>query len=160
MKKIVLSALLLAAVAVSASATWYPGTGPSAGQSFSGPNEGQLYDCNYQNYSGSAVDPGYSYWIFDIFYSSDGKPMLRGTEHFLATNRFGQQFWEGYKSTWAAPQNFLDPSTQGTLTMTRWEYTFNPYGPQCKRAMVQYNAFKLSFSECGDGHTRTCWLVQ
>lgn len=158
MKKIVLSALLLAVVAVSASATWYPGTGASAGQSFSGPNEGQYYSCDYQNYSGSAVDPGYSYWVFNVFYDGLGKPMLRGTEHFLATNRYNQQFWEGYKSTWAAPANKIDPYT-GT-SFTQWEYTFNPYGPQCKKAGVYFNAFKLTFSECGDGHTRTCWLVQ
>lgn len=159
MKRIVLSALLLAAVAMSASATWYPGTGPSAGLSFSGPNEGQWYSCTYQNYSGSAItDPGHSYWTFDIFYSSDGKPMLRGTEHFLARNRYNQDFLEGYKATWAAPVNKLDPASYSTYT--QWEYTFNPYGPQCKKAGVYFNAFKLTFSECGDGHSRTCWLEQ
>lgn len=155
MRKVVLSALLLAAVAMSASATWYPGTGPSAGQSFSGPNEGQFYQCDYTNYSGSAIDNGYSYWIFNIFYSSDGKPMLRGTEHFTANIPGG---WDGYKSTWAAPVNKIDPST-GTI-YTQWEYTFNPYGPQCKRADVLYNAFILRFSQCGDGHSRSCYLVQ
>lgn len=160
MKKIVLSALLLAAVAVSASATWYPGIGQSSGKSFSGPNEGQPYQCRYTNYSGPAIDGKLSYWIFDIFYSADGKPMLRGTEHFQALNRYGQEVWEGYKSTWAAPANFPDPATSGTLDYTRWEYTFNPYGPQCKKATVHFNAFKLVFSECGDGHSRTCWLVQ
>lgn len=160
MKKIVLSALLFAAVAMSASATWYPGIGQSTGKSFSGPNEGQPYQCHYTNYSGSAIDGGLSYWVFDVFYATDGRPMLRGTEYFDARNRYGVEFLEGYKSTWAAPVNSPDPSTSGTLTMTRWEYTFNPYGPQCKRAVVQYNAQKLTFSECGDGHSRTCWLQQ
>lgn len=60
--------------------------------------------------------------------------MPRGTEHFHATDRYGRQFWEGYKATWAAPVNRIDPYT-GT-TYTQWEYTFNPYGPQCKRAGV------------------------
>jgi hypothetical protein len=160
MKKSVLCALLLAAVAMSASATWYPGTGQSAGKSYSGPNEGQWYSCDYQNYSGSAIDPGHSYWIFDIFYDGLGRPMLRGTEHFRALDRYGVEFLEGYKATWAAPANFPDPATSGTLNYTKWEYTFNPYGPQCKRATVHFNAFKLVFSECGDGHSRTCWLVQ
>jgi hypothetical protein len=156
MRKIVLSALLLAATALSASATMYPGTGPSAGLSFSGPNEGQYYQCTYTNYSGSATNQGYSVWLFDIFYSSDGKPMLRGTEHFTTTNT--STGWDGYKSTWAAPVNKIDPYT-GT-TFTQWEYTFNPYGPQCKKAGVYFNAFKLTFAECGDGHSRVCWLRQ
>ena len=155
MKKIVLSALLLAATALSASATMYPGTGPSAGQTFSGPNEGQYYRCEYANYSGTAKNPGYSYWDFNIFYSSDGKPMLRGTEHFTANVPGG---WDGYKSTWASPDNKIDPLTY--TTFTEWEYTFNPYGPQCKKAGVYFNAFKLSFSQCSDGHSRVCWLVQ
>jgi hypothetical protein len=157
MKKSVLCALLLAAVAMSASATWYPGTGLSAGISYSGPNEGQWYSCDYQNYSGSAIDPGHSYWIFDIFYDGNGRPMLRGTEHFRALDRYGKEIPEGYKSTWAAPANRSD-SYNGSFT--QWEYTFNPYGPQCKKANVYFNAFKLTFSECGDGHSRTCLLLQ
>lgn len=36
----------------------------------------------------------------------------------------------------------------------------NPYGPQCKKAGVYFNAFNLRFSECGDGHMRSCWLYQ
>ena len=161
MKNVVLSALLLAAVAMSASATWYPGIGQSTGKSFSGPTEGQWYECTYQNYSGSAIDdPGPSRWVFDIFYDGLGRPMLRGTEYFRALDRYGVEFLEGYKSTWAAPANFPDPATAGTLNYTRWEYTFNPYGPQCKRATVHFNAFTLVFSECGDGHSRTCRLLQ
>ena len=155
MKKVVLSALLLATVAASASAEIYRG---SDGVSYSGPNRGQLYNCTWSNYSGSAVNPGYSYWTWTAVYmDGSGKPMPRGTEHFLATDRYGQEFWDGYKATWASPDNRIDPYT-GT-TYTEWEFTFNPYGPQCKKANVYFNAFKLTFNECGDGHSRTCWLV-
>jgi hypothetical protein len=155
MKKVALAALLLAVVAMSASAETYLG---SNGVSYSGPNRGALYSCDYVNYSGSAVDPGYSYWTLTVYQDAIGKPMPRGIEHFLATDSSGQQYWEGYKATWAAPVNKIDPLT-GT-TYTQWEYTFNPAGPQCKKANVFFNAFKLTFNECGDGHSRTCWLVQ
>lgn len=154
MKRIVLSALLLAAAAVPASAEVYGYD--SNGKPYVGPNRGQAYSCTYTNYSGSAIDGGISYWTLST-YQLDGKPMPRGTEHFEATDRYGQPFWEGYKATWAKPVNRLDPFT-GTL-YTQWEYTFNPYGPQCKKANVFFNAFHLTFSECGDGHSRVCWLV-
>ncbi|MFL6201188.1 MAG: hypothetical protein ACJ76J_18615 [Thermoanaerobaculia bacterium] len=155
MKKIVLSALLLAAVAVSASAEIYVGNN---GVSYYGPNRGQLYNCTYSNYSGTAVNPGYSYWTLTVFQDASGKPMPRGTEQFLATDRYGNQFWEGFKATWAKPVNKIDPATY--TTFTEWEYTFNPYGPQCLKAGVFFNAFKLTFNGCSDGHSRVCWLVQ
>jgi hypothetical protein len=154
MKKVVLSALLLATVAVSASAEIYRGNN---GVNYSGPNRGQYYNCNWTNYSGSAVNPGYSYWTWTAVYQMpDGTPMPRGTEHFLAENRYGQEFWEGYKATWAKPVNRTDPYG---ISYTEWEYTFNPYGPQCRKAQVYYNAFQLVFTECSDGHSRTCRLV-
>lgn len=148
MKKIVLFALLLAA-AVSASAETFGGTGAP----HYGPDRGRLYTCDYTNYSGSAVDGGRSWWELDVFYGADGRPMLRGTEHFEATDRYGKPFWEGYKATWAAPRTFYS-SFYGDVTT--WEYTFNPYGPQCKRVDVLFYGFKLIFGQCGDGHSRTC----
>ena len=157
MKKIVLSALLLAAVALSASAETYHGNN---GVSYSGPTRGAIYSCYYSNYSGTAVDGGdggYSYWTLTVYQDGSGKPMPRGTEHFLAEDRYGRELLEGFKATWAAPVNKIDPYT-GT-TYTQWEYTFNPYGPQCKKANVYFNAFKLAFNECGDGHSRVCWQV-
>ncbi len=155
MKKVVLSALLLAAVAVSASAEIYPVNGVN----YSGPNRGQAYSCTYTNYSGPAVDGadgGSSSWTLAVS-ALGGKPLLRGTEHFQATDPYGQTFQEGYKATWAKPVNDTDPVSQQPYTW--WEYTFNPYGPQCKRVGVYFNAFKLTFKECSDGHSRTCWLV-
>ncbi len=155
MKKVVLSALLLATVAVSASAEIYRG---NDGVNYSGPDRNQRYSCTWTNYSGSAVTPGYSYWTWTAVYlnGADGKPMPRGTEHFLAENRYGQRFEEGYKATWAKPVNRTD---QYGLPYTEWEYTFNPYGPQCRKANVYFNAFQLVFSECSDGHSRTCQRV-
>jgi len=152
MKKVVLSALLLAAVAMSASAEIYVGNN---GVSYNGPNRGQLYNCTYTNYSGSAINPGYSYWTLTVFQDASGKPMPRGTEYFQAPTQSG---WDGYKATWAKPVNKIDPLTY--TTFTEWEYTFNPYGPQCLKAGVFFNAFKLTFSQCSDGHSRVCWLVQ
>src|SRR5689334_10584928 len=154
MKKAVLCALLLAAAAVSASAEVYVGNN---GVSYNGPNRGQYYNCTYTNYSGTAVNPGYSYWTLTVFQDASGKPMPRGTEYFLANIGGGQQ-WDGYKATWAKPVNKIDPLTY--TTFTEWEYTFNPAGPQCTKAGVYFNAFKLTFSNCSDGHSRTCWLVQ
>ncbi|HEX6863336.1 MAG TPA: hypothetical protein VF414_11000, partial [Thermoanaerobaculia bacterium] len=120
------------------------------------PTRNRHYACNYTNYSGSAVNGGRSWWVLNIFYSADGKPMLRGTEYFDARDRYGDPFTEGYKATWAAPVNYFS-SFYGNIT--RWEYTFNPYGPQCKRADVLYGGYQLTFRECGDGHTRTCSLI-
>ena len=154
MKKAVLCALLLAAFALSASAEIYVGNN---GVSYYGPNRGQLYSCDYTNYNGSAVDPGYSYWTLTVFQDASGKPMPRGTEHFLASLPSGQQFWEGFKATWAKPVNKIDPLTQ--TTYTQWEYTFNPSGPQCTKANAFFGGYKLTFGECGDGHSRVCWLV-
>lgn len=155
MKKIVLSALLLAAVAVSASAENYQG---NDGKTYSGPNKNAPYRCYYTNYSGSAVNQGVSYWTLFTYQDASGKPMPRGTENFQATNQYGQPVWEGYKATWAKPVIFPEPNTP--LTYTQWEYTFNPYGPQCRKANVHFGGFRLNFSECSDGHSRTCYLYQ
>lgn len=146
MKKIALFALL-AAAAVSASAATFEGPGGP----FYGPNPGAIYTCDYANYSGSAKDGGLSWWELTTYTAADGRPMLRGTEHFQAYDRFRQVFWEGYKATWAAP--VTNSHSYGTTT---WEYTFNPYGPQCKSARVEFFGYRLIFSQCGDGHTRTC----
>jgi hypothetical protein len=140
MKKVVLFALLLAA-ALSAQAITPPRTG-----------SGNKYGCTYQSYSGPAVqasDGGYSYWVLS------GTPdLLRGTEYFLATWRYGE-YVENYKAAWAKPVDIYDPSYGPG---TRWEFTFNPYGPQCKKADVFLNGLFIRFQDCTDGHSRTCWL--
>ena len=156
MKRIVLSALLLAAVsaAVPASAEVYGYD--STGKPYVGPNRGQAYSCTYTNYSGSAKQGGISYWTL-VTYQLDGKPMPRGTEHFEAINRYGEEFLEGYKATWAKPVVLPDYYSQ--TYYTQWEYTFNPSGPQCKKAKVFFGGYRLIFSECSDGHSRFCDLV-
>ena len=146
MKKIVLFALLLAA-AVSASAETFGGPGGP----FYGPDRGAVYKCDYSNYSGSAKDLGRSWWELTVYTAADGRPMLRGTEHFEAIDRYGEIFLDGYKVTWAAPKY-----VSHTYGSTTWEFTFNPYGPQCKSARVDYFGYLLTVSQCGDGHSRTC----
>jgi hypothetical protein len=146
MKKVVLFALL-AAAAVSASAESFAGPGGP----FYGPDRGAVYQCDYSNYSGSAKNGGRSWWELTVFTAADGRPMLRGPEHFEAIDRYGNGFWEGYKATWSAPRG-----VSHTYGSTTWDYTFNPYGPQCKSARVDYFGYLLTFSQCGDGHSRTC----
>jgi len=147
MKKVVLFALL-AAAAVSASAESFAGPGGP----FYGPDRGAIYQCHYSNYSGSAKDDGFSWWELTVFTAADGRPMLRGTEHFDAVDRYGNVFPEGYKATWSAPRD-----VSHTYGLTTWDYTFNPYGPQCKSARVAYFGYQLTFSQCSDGHSRTCF---
>ena len=151
MKRIALAALLLAAVAVSASAENYLGNN---GVTYAGPNRNAPYQCFYTNYSGTAVNEGFSYWTLFTYQDASGRPMPRGTEHFQST----QVPWDGFKATWSAPRILQEPGVP--LTMTRWDYTFNPYGPQCRQADVHYGGISLTFNECSDGHSRSCWLWQ
>ena len=153
MKKVVLSALLLAAIAMSASAENYQGAN---GMTYTGPNRNATYQCFYTNYSGSAVDGGASSWSLFTYQDANGRPMPRGTESFQSTNQYG---WETYKATWAKPENKPEPNIPN-VNFTRWEYTFNPSGPQCTRADVHFGGFRLDFNGCSDGHSRTCWLRQ
>ena len=92
MKKAVLCALLLAAVAMSASAEVYVGNN---GVSYYGPNRGALYSCDYATTAGRRMTRGTSYWTLTVFQDASGKPMPRGTEHFLATQPVRPDFWDG-----------------------------------------------------------------
>lgn len=155
MKKVVLFALLLAA-AVSASAEVYPGNN---GLLYGGPDRGanHKYRCHYANYSGSAIDGGLSYWDLPIVYQDSlGRPMPRGSERFEALDRFGNTYWESYKATWAKPEKRFDAHG---ISFTRWEFTFNPYGPQCTKTDVYFNGYRILFNDCSDGHSRTCSLL-
>ena len=40
---------------------------------------------------------------------------------------------------------------------TTWEFTFAG-GPQCKKTVVSYDRTFITFNECTDGHSRTCYL--
>jgi hypothetical protein len=148
MKKAVMFALLLAGVTASASA-----------EIVIRPREiPDRYTCYYSNYTGPAVsgNQGYSEW--DLVESTDpsGRPMLRGVEYFLATFPNGTRYRENYKATWAKPEPAPYHPFYGSGT--RWEFTFNPYGPQCKQTDVYLGGAVIFFRACTDGHTRNCWL--
>lgn len=138
MKKIVLSALLLAAVAASAQAVPPPIE----------PRWGATYSCDYQGYTGNASDPGYSVWHSPVYYNPGGTLLIRAKETF--TTSYGT---DTYNCSWAKPV------TPYWGAPTTWEFTFNPSGPQCKKTVVHPGAYKIVFSDCTDGHTRTCNLV-
>ena len=75
-----------------------------------------------------------------------GGTLIRAQETF--TTSYGG---DTYKCSWAKPAD----QTNGS---TIWEFTFNPYGPQCKRTIVYPGAYTITFNECTDGHSRTCYL--
>ena len=129
MKKVVLFALLIAAA-----------TSAFAHQE---PQMWKIYSCSYDNYSGPAMNPGLSYWEKRPGSSTE---LIYTFEHFKKTNGT----WDAYKATWAKP-------VTDYYGFTTWEFTFNPYGPQCKRTVISPGGYTISFSQCGDGHTRYCW---
>jgi hypothetical protein len=139
MKKVVLFALLLVAVAASAHAITLPKTGAN-----------NTYRCYYQSYGGPAVDGGRSWWVL-----SGPTSLLRGTELFDAFHPALGDYIENYKAAFAKPVDFFSP-IHGYGT--RWEFTFNPSGPQCKNTDIFYNGALILFKSCTDGHSRTCWL--
>jgi hypothetical protein len=146
MKKIVLSALLLALAATSAHAAemW--------------PRTDRAYFCNYTNPTMNEVTPdGISRFVLSQIWLADGSYLLRGVENFLANHGVDQR-----KVTFAKPFNryLPDPFTgQPVLVSTRWEFTVNPGGPQCTAATVFAGGNSISFQNCSDGHSRTCKIV-
>lgn len=137
MKKVVLFALLLAAVAA------------ASAHAYNEPQWGALYTCDYSNYSGNAIDFGISFWQVTARYNPGGNPLIRSTETFQAS--YG---WDTYKASWAIkPEN----GTTGPGGSTNWEFTFNPDGPQCKHTLVYPGGNYITFGQCTDGHSRVCW---
>src|ERR671918_2016246 len=133
MKKVALIVLLFATVAASAHAINYE------------PRWGATYICYYDNYHGNASNPGYSVWHNPVYYNP-GTLLIRAQETF--TTSYGT---DTYNVSWAKPV----PQSNGS---TLWEFTFNPYGPQCKKTFVYPGAYTITFNECTDGHSRTCYL--
>lgn len=134
MKKIVLCALLLATVAA------------ASAHAIVEPQWGANYHCYYDNYSGNASDPGFSVWTQTARYGSGANLLIRCLESFDTS--YGG---DTYKCSWAKPVD----QANGT---TVWEFTFNPYGPQCKKTTVYPpGAYAITFQECTDGHSRTCY---
>lgn len=137
MKRIALFALLFAVAAVSAHATVEPLWGTP-------------YVCDYSNYSGNATNHGNSTWVQTSRTNPGGTLLIRGLESF-ATSYGG----DTYKCSWAKPSpDYLDPVFY--TSATDWEFTFNPSGPQCKKATVTLYGHIIRFSNCTDGHFRTC----
>lgn len=131
MKKMVLFALLFATVAASAQAAVNPMCGVA-------------YHCFYTNYPAPIVNGGIS--IFDQCVW--GSTFVRGIEEFQTP--YG---WDNRKFTFAKPVNGYDANG---APITDWEFTINPYGPQCRKARVSVSGYRINFNDCSDGHSRVC----
>ncbi|MFL6234646.1 MAG: hypothetical protein ACJ76N_16050 [Thermoanaerobaculia bacterium] len=146
MKKVVLSALLLAIAAAAAHAQ----------SPYMVPLSGQYYYCTYTNtnlHEVNGEDGGFS--RFDISPITAAKDWYQGREVFLATYGPDQR-----KVTFAKPFNVfvINPRGEEVWRGTRWEFTINPYGPQCKNTVVQNWGQFISFQNCTDGSSRYCTL--
>lgn len=132
MKKIVLSALLLALGAT------------ASAHAHAAPQTGKIYACYYTNYSGAAqqTPAGLSWWEKR---PGSGTEIIYTYEHFKTTSNT----WDAYKATWAKPVDI-------GYGHTAWEFTFYG-GPQCKRTVVTPGGYTISFEQCTDGHTRWCY---
>lgn len=147
MKKIALFALLLAVIAGTA--------GTAHAVTYYEPTPGADYTCDYTNPPPPTKDPGIS--TFDITRSLDpsGKPIWRGIEYFDAL--WGSMTYvDNRKVTFAKPQSPPVWSPYYHLYGTVWEFTINPYGPQCTKTTVYGDGKIIVFQQCSDGHTRTC----
>ena len=98
------------------------------------------YYCYYYDQNGSYIGEGSS------TFAISGSPSLqRGIEYYsfngVSDNR---------RITFAKP---VDLTGGGT----RWEFTINPSGPQCKNTDI-YSSY-INFANCTDGHSRFCWAL-
>ena len=133
MKKVILCALLIATFAA-----------VSAQAAISSPKFGVLYSCTYNDgYTGAADNPGWSFW----------QKRAGSSATLIYTNETFKTSWgsDTYKATWAKPFEVGYP-----YFYTRWEFTFNPAGPQCKDTRVWGSGNYIQFFDCTDGHSRTC----
>ncbi len=131
MKKITVALALLASVAaVAHAAEVRPSDAPRS------------YFCFYGGTRAGEGPSTFDYTVFDL----RGTPLLRGTESYTiggvrATRKFA----------------FAHPAS--LPNGTRWEFTFEPGGPQCTQADVLYSGVVITISGCSDGHTRGCYLL-
>ena len=140
MKKVVLFALLFAAVAGAASA-----------QTYMQPKFNVYYKCHYTNYTGPATQDGFS-----IFVNQSGglSGVLWATERFQVPYLSG---WDNGRVAFAKPVNryFIDPWTgERILVWTTVEFT-GPDG-QCKATRISEDGDRMDFGNCTTGYTRTC----
>lgn len=98
------------------------------------------YYCYYYDQNGLYLGEGTS-----TFAISGSTTLQRGTEYY---NLGGTS--DHRKVTFAKP---VDLTGGGT----RWEFTINPSGPQCKNTDV-FSGY-ITFDNCTDGNTRVCWLL-
>jgi opacity protein-like surface antigen len=112
------------------------------------PIPGAAYLCDYYNYNGLANDPGYSW--FNVTLEQLGGELLRGIETFTVSYGPGT---DQQKFSLAKPVDFYVGSG---FYGTRWEFTVNPGGPQCKNTEVVAAGSVIYFNNCTDGHSRTC----
>lgn len=137
MKKMVLFALLLAAFAGSA-------------QAIVKPKCDVAYRCYYYNYPNPITNPGISFFQSCVWVSPT---FLRGIEQFQVPYGTG---WDARKFAFANPgSDYFDPNTY--TWATDWEFTINPYGPQCKQTRVSNYGNRIDFNDCTDGHSRVCF---
>lgn len=135
MKKVALFALLFTALTAAAQAAHVE------------PLQNRVYQCYYANPTMGETDGGFSRFTWNYMNTADQK---RGIESYDVV----AGYTENRKVTFAKPVDYT--SSGGPYTV--WELTFNPYGPQCKRAAVRYNGGQIEASECSDGHSRVCYL--
>lgn len=137
MKKIVLSALLLAVIAAT-----------TAHAQTMRPRTDKTYLCDYTNPTMNESTP-YGPSRFAL----SGDLLMRGIETFLANHGIDQR-----KVTFAKPKDFFFTRPDGSLEVvgTRWELTINPSGPQCALTFVSEGGNRITFSSCSDGHSRVC----
>lgn len=137
MKKIVLSALLLALA----------GTATAQAQTMR-PRTDKTYLCDYANPTMNEISPD-----GPSRFSLSGDLLLRGIETFAAHHGVDQR-----KVTFAKPRDVVRTEPDGSLVIvgTRWEFTINPSGPQCTFAFVREGGDRIDFASCSDGHSRVC----
>jgi hypothetical protein len=133
MKKVVLFALLLAVVAT------------ASAFAFQEPTWGADYTCTYTNPPYPSVNGISTFVKTSTQYDAAGNPIYRGTEYYDAS--YGL---ENRKFTFAKPVSMYSG------LFTRWEFTINPSGPQCKQTDVYGWGQTIYFNNCTDGHTRQC----
>ncbi|HKI06106.1 MAG TPA: hypothetical protein VKK31_29270 [Thermoanaerobaculia bacterium] len=134
MKKVVLFALLLAAVA-----------GVASAQTYVEPKLNTYYQCNYTNYTGPATPGGFS-----IFINPSGSlsGVLWATEKFQVPYLTG---WDNWRVAFAKPVNRY---IEGYLISTTVEFT-SPDG-QCKATKISQGGNRIDFNNCTTGYSRVC----
>ncbi len=143
MKRIALSALLLAVVSVNAAFA----NGP-----FHTPTWGADYSCSYTNPPYPSVNGLSTFVQTSMQVDTGGNPIYRAIEYYDASYNGTTRVTENRRVTFAKPVN----TTYGTsILFTTWEFTI-ANGPQCKQTEVSGWGQTINFGNCTDGHTRHC----